>query len=138
MPMKRIILAIAACFVLLSAGRYLIHNVWLADVYLETGAVWRDQESMLSHLWVLYVANLILAGAAVLIYIRGIEPKPWLGQGIRFGILLALVTAVPQSLVEWVVLPVPYQLALRWIIGEGVLAVLAGVLAAVICQPEPD
>jgi hypothetical protein len=138
MPMKRIILAIAACFVLLSAGRYLIHDVWLADTYLETAAVWRDQESMLSHLWVLYVANLILAGAAVLIYIRGVEPKPWLGQGIRFGILLALVTAVPQSLVEWVVLPVPYQLALRWIIGEGVLAVLAGVLAAVICQPVPN
>lgn len=136
MPIKRIIAAIAACFVLLSAGGYLIHDVWLANAYVETLAVWRPQESMLSHLWGVYVANLILAGAAVLIYSRGVESKPWLGQGFRFGILLALVTAVPQSLIQWVVLPVPYQLAAQWIVGESVLAVLVGILAAAICRPE--
>lgn len=136
MPIKRIIAAIAACFVLLSAGGYLIHDVWLANAYVETLAVWRPQESMLSHLWAVYVANLILAGAAVLIYSRGVESKPWLGQGFRFGILLALVTAVPQSLIQWVVLPVPYQLAAQWIVGESVLAVLVGILAAAICRPE--
>jgi hypothetical protein len=138
MTMKRIIAAMAACFVLLSAGRYLIHNVWLADDYLETISVWRPQDSMLSHLWILYVANLVLAVAAVLIYVRGVEPKPWLGQGLRFGILLALVTAVPQSLVEFVVYPIPHMLAIRWIIGEGALAVLLGALAAAICKPEPE
>jgi hypothetical protein len=138
MTMKRIIAAMAACFVLLSAGRYLIHSVWLADAYLETISVWRPQDSMLSHLWILYVANLVLAVAAVLIYVRGVEPKPWLGQGLRFGILLALVTAVPQSLVEFVVYPIPHMLAIQWIIGEGALAVLLGVLAAAICKPEPE
>lgn len=138
MAMKKTVLAILACFVLLSAGGYLIHDVWLAEAYLDTISVWRPQESMLSHLWAVYVANLILAGAGVLIYVRGIESKPWLGQGIRFGILLAAVTAVPQSLVQWVVLPIPYRLALEWIAGEGVLAVLVGVLAAAICRPEPE
>ena len=138
MTMKRIIAAMAACFVLLSAGRYLIHSVWLADAYLETISVWRPEDSMLSHLWILYVANLVLAVAAVLIYVRGVEPKPWLGQGLRFGLLLALVTAVPQSLVEFVVYPIPHMLAMRWIIGEGALAVLLGVLAAAICRAEPE
>jgi antibiotic biosynthesis monooxygenase (ABM) superfamily enzyme len=93
---------------------------------------------MLTHLWAAYVANLILAAAAVLIYTRGVESKPWLGQGIRFGILLALVTAVPQSLVQWVVLPVSYRLAAQWIVGEGLLAVLVGILVAAVCRPQPE
>ena len=138
MAINRIIPAIVACFVLLSAGGYLIHDVWLADAYLETIAIWRPQDSMLTHLWAAYVANLILAAAAVLIYTRGVESKPWLGQGIRFGILLALVTAVPQSLVQWVVLPVSYRLAAQWIVGEGLLAVLVGILVAAVCRPQPE
>jgi hypothetical protein len=32
MPTKRLVLAIAAGFVLLVLGRYLIHSVWLAGV----------------------------------------------------------------------------------------------------------
>ena len=135
MEVKRIVSAIVACFVLLSAGRYLIHGVWLADAYLETIAVWRVQEGGFGHLGFLYLANLIEAGAAVLIYVYGLEAKPWMGQGLRFGILLALVTAVPESIIAWVFLPVPYRLAAQWVVGEGVLAILVGVLAAGICRP---
>ena len=71
-----------------------------------------------------------------LIYVRGIEPKPWLGQGIRFGILLAMVTAVPQSMVEFFTYPIPAALAVDWIIGEGLLALLLGVIVAAICRPQ--
>lgn len=138
MGIKRIVSAIVACFVLLSAGRYLIHGVWLADAYLETIAVWRVQEGAFGHLGFLYIANLIEAAAAVLIYVRGVEARLWLGQGLRFGILLALVAAVPQSIIAWVVLPVPYRLAAQWIVGEGVLAILVGVLAAAICRLGRD
>ena len=138
MGIKRMILAIVACFLLLSAGRYLIHEVWLNDAYLQTIAIWRVQEGLFGHQWVLLVANLVMAAAAVLIYSRGIEPKPSLGQGLRFGILLALVTAVPESMNAWVVLPIPYRLAAQWIVGEGVLAVLVGLLIAAICRPERE
>ena len=126
--MARKIGAMFAAFILLGAGRYLIHNVILKSAYLATSSVWRTQEAMLHHHWAFHVANLFLAVAVVLIYVRGIETKPWLGQGIRFGILLALLTAVPQSLTEYGVYPIPHSLALHWIISEGILAVLLGVL----------
>ena len=129
--------AIVAAFVLLGAGRYLLHSVLLKSAYLETSSVWRTPEAMMQRLWAFYVGDLALAVAAVLIYVRGIEPKPWLGQGIRFGILLALATAVPQSLTEYGVYPIPHTMALHWIIGEGVLAVLLGIVIAAICQPRP-
>ncbi len=136
MAMKKTIGAIVAGFVLLVAGRYLIHSVLLASTYRESDGLWRAEPDMMHRLWIMHVANLLFAVAAVLIYNRGIEPKPWLGQGIRFGILLALATAVPQSLIEYVVYPIHHQLALHWIIGEGGLAVLLGVLIAAICRPS--
>jgi len=136
MTKKRIILAALAGFVWLAAGRYLIHNVWLGSEYMNNPLLWRSQSAMLHRLWVIHLANFILAAAAVLIYVRGIETKPWPGQGLRFGILLALATAVPQSLVEYFVYPISYRLALDWIIGEGALIVLLGLLVAAICRPS--
>jgi hypothetical protein len=136
MTTKRSLLAIVAGFILLVVGRYLIHSVWLAGAYAENVTLWRTQAAMLHRLWVIHLANLVLAAGTVLIYVRGIEPKPWLGQGIRFGVLLALVTAVPQSLVEFFTYPIPAGLALDWIIGEGVLALLLGVVVAAICRPK--
>jgi hypothetical protein len=136
MAMKKIG-AIVAAFVLLGAGRYLLHSVLLKGAYMATSSVWRTPEAMMHRMWALQLANLLFAVAAVLIYVRGIEPKPWLGQGLRFGILLALATAVPQSLTEYGVYPIPHTLALHWILGEGVLAVLVGVLVAAICRPKP-
>jgi hypothetical protein len=134
--MKKTIMAILAGFVLISAGRFLIHNLWLAQEYARSSDVWRLPAEFVHRVWILYVANFVFVLAAALIYVRGVESKPWLGQGIRFGVLLALVAAVPNSLIQYAVYPVPHQLALHWILGEGALAVLLGVLLAAICQPS--
>ncbi len=137
MPMKKTIGAIVAGFVLLMAGRYLLHGVLLKHAYLQSADVWRTPDAMRHRLWLIFPVDISLAVAAALIYIRGVEQKPWLGQGIRFGILLALATAVPQSLTEYSIYPIHHELAIDWIIGEGGLAVLLGVLIAAICQPRP-
>jgi hypothetical protein len=137
MTTKRKILAVVAGWILLGIGRYLIHALWLIGTYRQNAALWRPESAMPHLAWVVQVANLILAIAAVLIYIRGVEPKPWLGQGVRFGILLALATAVPQSLVEYFTYPISPTLAWQWILGEGALAVLLGVVLAGICRRNP-
>ncbi len=136
MAMKKTIGAIVVSFILLSAGGYLIHNVWLAQDYRLHSDLWRAQEAMLHLLPYVYIANLIFSIAAVLIYVRGVEAKPWMGQGIRFGILLALVTVIPNSLVEYFVYPLPYQLVLKWMIGGSLLTIVVGLGIAAICQPK--
>jgi hypothetical protein len=133
--MKKTIAAIVAGFALICAGRFLLHNVLLAHEYVQSSDVWRPPAQFIHRVWILYVANFVFALGAALIYVRGVEAKPWLGQGIRFGILLALVAAIPQSLIEYAVYPIRHQLALHWIIGEGALAILLGIVLAAICQP---
>jgi hypothetical protein len=136
MALKKTIGAIVVSFILLSVGGYLIHNVWLAQDYRAHSDLWRSQDAMLHRLLHIYIANLIFSIGAVLIYARGVEAKPWVGQGIRFGILLALVTVIPNSLVEYFVYPLPYQLVLKWMIGGGLLSIVVGLGIAAICQPK--
>jgi hypothetical protein len=136
MAMKKTIGAIVASFILLSVGGYLIHSVWLAQDYVQHSDLWRTQDAMMHRLWSIYIANLIFSIGAVLIYVRGAESKPWVGQGIRFGILLALVTVIPNSLVEYFVYPLPHQLVLKWIIAGSPLTIIVGLAIAAICQPK--
>jgi len=132
MSTKRTVLAIVAGFILMGAGRYLIHSVWLASAYAASRTLWRPQADMVPMIWAVQLANLFFAMAATLIYIRGREAKPWFGQGLRFGVLLALVSAVPQSLVEYFTYPISSALMVQWICGEGILALLLGVVVAAI------
>src|ERR1700740_2140229 len=136
MAMKKTIGAIVASFILLSAGGFLIHSVWLTQDYRQHSELWRAENAMLPPLPYIYIANLIFSIAAVLIYVRGVEAKPWIGQGFRFGILLALVTVIPNSLVQYFVYPLPYQLVLKWMIGGGLLSIVVGLGIAAICQPK--
>ena len=135
MPMKKTVGAIVAALVTIVLGRYLIHGLWLASDYQAGVGTWRTPEAMMHRMYLLQLSALCIAIAAVLIYVRGVEPKPWPGQGIRFGILLALLTAIPNSLVQYSVYPVHHIVALKWIVGEGLLAIVVGLVIAAICQP---
>jgi hypothetical protein len=136
MNMKKTVGAMVAGFVLQMGGLFLIHSVWLMQDYMDTASVWRTQEEEQSRMWAMIAGVLLYVIAAVLIYVRGVEMKPWIGQGIRFGILLAFIGTVYNSLALYAVLPIPHMLAVKWMIGEGLLAIFLGLLIAVIVQPK--
>ncbi|HEY4839228.1 MAG TPA: hypothetical protein VIH72_11505 [Candidatus Acidoferrales bacterium] len=136
MDMKKTAIATAAGFVLQMATNYLLHGVILMNSYADTAELWRTDDGMAQRRWILFVGTFIFVLGAVLIYQRGAERKSPVGQGIRFGILLALVSTVPASLFEYVTTPMPHRLAFHWIIGEGVQCLLLGLLTAFICQPK--
>jgi hypothetical protein len=63
-------------------------------------------------------------------YSRGIENKDWLGQGIRFGIAVALLAVVPIYMIYFVVQPMPSDLAIKQGIFDSVLMVILGIVAS--------
>jgi archaellum biogenesis protein FlaJ (TadC family) len=133
--MKRTIFAVLVGFVVQLGGLFLIHSVLLRQDYVDTAALWRPHEAQVMRAWAMLLAVLIYVVGAVLVYMRGVERKPWIGQGIRFGILLALVVVVYSSLSAWVILPIPHMLAVKWIVSESLLSVVFGLAVAGICQP---
>lgn len=135
--MKKVIGAIVAGFVVQLGGLFLIHSVILKQDYVDTGSVWRSYEAQTARIWAMLLAVLIYVIGAVLIYLRGVAAKPWVGQGIRFGILMALVSVVYGSLSGWVIMPIPHMLAVKWIVYESILSVVFGLVVGAICQPKP-
>jgi len=134
-PVKKTILAMVVGFVVQLGGLFLIHGIWLKQDYINTAALWRSPEAASARVWAMLLGTLIYVVAAVLIYVRGREAKPWIAQGVRFGILVAMVVVVYSSLSGWVIIPVPHQLVVKWIISESLLAVVLGLVIAGICQP---
>jgi hypothetical protein len=134
--MKKKVGAVVAGFVVQLSRLFVIHSVWLKQYYMASASLWRSQEDATSRVWAMLLSVLIYVIGAVWIYAHGVESKPWIGQGIRFGILLAMVTVVYGSLSGWVILPISPMLVLKWIVGESLLSLLFGVVVAAICQPR--
>ena len=134
--MKKTIIAIVAGFLVQLVGLVVIHSVWLKQDYLDTAYAWRPAADQIARLWAMLLSIVFYVVGAVLIYIRGIEARHWVGQGIRFGILMALVSVIYGSLSGWVILPVPHMLVVKWMAGEGLLSVVFGLVVAGICQPR--
>jgi len=76
------------------------------------------------------LAHVLMADALVRICARGVEAKPWLGQGLPFGVTVALLTAVPGYMIYYAVQPLPGALVVAQIVFDSALIVLLGALVA--------
>ena len=125
---KRFLVAWLVVFVLYMVGGMVVHGMLLADEYTATGLMRAEAEAQkLMHLMVL--AHVMMAGAFTWIYARGVENKPWLGQGLRFGLAVA-VLFTPIYIIYYVVQPTPGVLAVRQIAYDTILTLILGAAVA--------
>ena len=125
---KKFLIAWLVMFVLYIAGGIVVHGVLLNDDYLATGLMRPEAEAQqMMHLMIL--AHVMMAGAFTWIYARGVENKPWLGQGLRFGLAVA-VFFVPLYLIYYVVQPMPGELAAKQIVFDTILTLILGAVVA--------
>jgi hypothetical protein len=125
---KRFLVAWLVVFVLYMAGGIVVHGMLLADEYMATGLMRPEADAQkLMHLMIL--AHVLMAGAFTWIYARGVENKPWLGQGLRFGLAVAILV-VPIYIIYYVVQPTPGLLAVRQIAYDTILTLVLGTAVA--------
>jgi hypothetical protein len=129
MDIKKMALAIVVAYAVLQGTEFLIHVIWLAPVYAALDA-WRAAPQMEAKMWIMWVGSFLMTVMFTYIYVRGMENKPWLEQGIRFGIVIALFAAIPFTLNNYVLYRVPYTLAIKWMIAGSLQAILMGVIVA--------
>ncbi len=127
---KKFLLAWLVVFLAWMAGSFVVHAVLLHEDYMQVQNLFRTEADAHSYFPFMLLAHIILAGALVWIYARGVEAKPWLTQGIRFGIAVALLTIVPTYLIYYAVQPMPGTIVIKQIIFDGILTVILGVIVA--------
>jgi hypothetical protein len=131
---RRLLIAWLVVFIAWMAGSFVVHGVFLGADYTKLPNLFRQPPEAQKYFPLMILAHVIMSGAFVWIYARGAEPKPWLGQGVRFGIAVALLTAVPWYLIYYVVQPMPLETVVKQIAADGLLVVLLGVIAACVLR----
>src|SRR6202007_270812 len=112
------------------AGSFVVHGVLLKSDYLQLGNLFRTDADSQPYFPLMLLAPVMLSGALVCIYSRGVQAGPWLGQGLRFGIAVALLTVVPTYLINFVVQPMPAAVVIKQIVFDGILTVILGTIVA--------
>ncbi len=136
MNTKKLVLAIIVAYVVLMGSNFLIHDVWLKADYEDTAGAWRQMDQIQHRMWIMCIGQLCFTALFAFIYTRGVEDKPWFGQGVRYGILITLLAVVPHSLGEYVTVDMPHMLALKWIVAGGVQMIILGLIVAGILGPK--
>jgi hypothetical protein len=132
MNWKRFFGASAAVFLVGMTMGFLIHGQLLEADYQNLGSVMRSTHDAQAHFPFLALAFVFFALAFVWLYARGVEEKPWLGQGLRFGLATWLFGAVSVFLTYYAVEPLPGSLVAKQITYELVDFILLGIVAAAV------
>jgi hypothetical protein len=127
---KRYLTAWLIVFIAWMAGSFVVHGALLQDDYATRPNLFRPEAEAQQRFPLMLLAHVILAGAFVWIYSRGVEDAPWTGQGIRFGLAVALLTSVPMYIIYHVVQPMPASIAVKQIVFSGILTLALGLLVA--------
>jgi hypothetical protein len=127
---KKFLIAWVVLFVAWFLGSFAVHGILLRADYMQLTNLFRAEGDQQKYFPLMLVAHVILSGAFVWIYARGAEARPWLAQGVRYGIAVALLTVVPTYLIYFVVQPMPADVVIKQIAFDGVLTVVLGTIVA--------
>jgi hypothetical protein len=127
---KQFLIAWLVLFIAWFLGSFVVHGLLLHPDYMQLTGLFRTEADAQRYFPLMLLAHVILAGAFVWIYARGVERKPWLPQGVRFGFAVALLTIVPSYLIYFVVQPMPSSVVAKQIVFDGILLVVLGCIVA--------
>jgi hypothetical protein len=107
---------------------YVGHQLLLGGDYVAIEPIMRDRQEMMRHMPFALLSSLIFSAAFVWIYAHGKSAKPWLGQGVRFGIAVWAISTVPLYLTNYTIEPWPGIFVAKILGWELVAMVLLGIV----------
>jgi len=127
---KKFVIAWIVLLIAWFVGSFVVHGVLLRSDYMQLTNLFRVEGEQQKYFPLMFLAHVILSGAFVWIYARGVEAKPWLAQGVRFGVAVALLTIVPTYMIYFVVQLMPGEVVIKQIVFDGTLMVILGTIVA--------
>ena len=116
-------------FILFMAAGFAVHGTLLSADYEATGLMRSQAEQKDFFMWMIR-AHVFMAGAFTWIYSRGMESRAWLGQGLRFGLAVACLMAIPYYLIYYSVQPMPGMLVAKQIVFDTIVLMIMGAVVA--------
>ena len=133
---KKFLISWVVIFIAWMVGSFVVHGLLLHADYSGLPNLMRSEAEAQNLFHWMVLGHILMAGAFVWIYTRGNEDKPWLQQGIRYGVAIALLCAVPTYMIYYVVQPAPGMLAVKQSIFDSALIVILGIVVAFLNKPQ--
>lgn len=114
---------------------FLVHGMMLGDTYRALWGVFRPEQEMNSLMWMMFVSSALYLLLFCYIFTKGYEGKG-LAEGLRFGLLMGLFMSIPMAIDQYVVYPLPPNLAAIWLVSGVVSFMIAGAVFAAIYKPD--
>lgn len=127
---KKFFLGWVLIFIAWMAGSFVVHALILKPEYAQLSHMFRSGQDGEHYFPFMLLAHVMLAGVFVWLYRVGLENKPWPGQGVRYGIVIALLNIVPTYLIYYAVQTMPGMLVTWQIALDSLLMLLLGILVA--------
>lgn len=130
----RLILTMLVIFVLANLAGFFIHAIWLRPDYMlvasQNPTLFRPdgQEKMVP----IVLAYIAFAVGSVWAYAHGVQDKPLLIQGVRFGIVMWLVLTIPSFFIAYATQPIPALLMSKQVLSELVAKIFLGIVTALV------
>lgn len=127
---KKFLISWVAVFIVWMVASFLVHGLWLQESYAALTNMMRPEAEAQGLFHFMLLAHVLMAGAFVWIYQRGQENKPWMEQGLRYGVAIALLAPIPTFMIYYTVQQTPGMLAVQQSIGDSIVVVVLGLLVA--------
>ena len=126
---KKVLIGFVVVFVLTFLLDYVVNMYVMMADYEATKQLWRAPEEM--KMGVIVVSQLFFAFFFTLIFSKGYEGKG-IQEGVRYGVYVALMMALPAAYMTFATMPVPYSLSLKWFLSGLVQNMLYGIALALV------
>jgi len=130
--MRKFIISVVVLFVASMLLGFVVHAVLLNADYAALPSLMRPEAEAGQYMGYMLFAHVLIAIGFTWIYVRGKEDKPWLGQGVRFGLAIAVVSTIPIYLIYHAVSPFPLDLVIKQIVYDTIGVVVMGIVVAAI------
>jgi hypothetical protein len=134
MNVKRYILSSLAVFVTTIVLDIVTHRVILAPAYEATRSVWRPDSAIIPA-WTIVPVALTIAFVFTYMFVKGCSKSRGIGDGLRFGGISGVFISLPISYMLYAMLPIPFSLALQWLVYGLIQTILMGITASSIYRP---
>ncbi len=131
---KKWVIASVVVFVAYAILEGVFHGFIMRDMYMQYKEYWNPEDVMRQRTWLMWIAYLVFAFAFVFIFAKGYEGRG-MAEGFRYGLYLGFLIQVPRAFISYAVLPYPGRLDLAWLVGETVVYIILGLVAAAIYKP---
>lgn len=135
MNFQRIAIAAVAAWVAAMAVGFVINDFVLADVYLANQAAMRPDADIDARLPYGFLVLLVGYFAFAYVYAKGYEAGSGLMEGIRYGVLVAILVSCFGLFWQWVVFPIDATMAAATIVDAVFEYALYGAIVGAIYKP---